>query len=92
MQLNNMSKSKKINKPKNRFKSITFKLSPRQFKSLRNYCEMEGTSPLKVIKERINDCIEEYSDEQIGKEMFIKNQLSLFTPLLLEEQQLEMFK
>lgn len=86
-----MSKSKKINTRKNRFKTFTFKLSFRQFKSLQNYSEIKGITPLKVIKDRINDCIEEYSDEQIGREKVAKNQLSLFTPRSKEEQQLEMF-
>lgn len=86
-----MGKSRKIKARKNRFKTFTFKLSFRQFKSLQNYSEIKGTTPLKVIKDRINDCIEEYSDEQIGKEMVAKNQLSLFTSPAKEEQQLEMF-
>ncbi len=91
MQLQGMSKSKKNNTRKNRFKSITFKLSFRQFNSLHNYGELQGTTPLKIIKERIHDCIEEYSDEQIGKPIVPKNQLSLFAPLPAEEQQLELF-
>jgi hypothetical protein len=87
-----MSKSRKNKTRKNRFKTLTFKLSFRQFKSLQNYSEIKGTTPLKVIKDRINDCIEEYSDEQIGKEKIAKNQLSLFTSHKKEEQQLEMFE
>jgi len=87
-----MGKSRKIKTRKKRFKTLTFKLSFRQFKSLKNYSQIKGTTPLKVIKERIKDCIEEYSDEQIGKEMVSKNQLSLFTSHTKEEQQLEMFE
>ena len=86
-----MSKPKKISTRKNRFKSFTFKLSLRQFKSLKNFSAIEGTTPLKVVKDRIHDCIEEYSDEQIGKEKIAKNQLDLFKPISPEEQQLKMF-
>ncbi|MCD6178309.1 MAG: hypothetical protein J7K39_00245 [Bacteroidales bacterium] len=87
-----MSKKKKIRTRKTRFKSFTFKLSLRQYKSLKNFSEIEGTTPLKVIKERISDCIEEYSDEQIGKEAVAKNQLSLFKETSPKDQQLKMFK
>ncbi|MCD6091106.1 MAG: hypothetical protein J7J72_06370 [Bacteroidales bacterium] len=86
-----MSKSKKIKTRKNRFKSFTFKLSRRQYKSLLNYSKIKGTSPLKVVKGRIHDCIEEYSDEQIGRVETPKNQLNLFNPLQSEEEQLELF-
>ena len=87
-----MSRPKKIRAYKNRFKSFTFKLSLRQYESLKNFSELEGTTPLKIVKERIHDCIEEYSNEQIGKESIAKNQLSLFKSSFPEEQQLKMFE
>lgn len=86
-----MSRSKKIKTHKNRFKSFTFKLSYRQYESLKNFSDLEGITPLKVVKERIYDCIEEYSNEQIGKKAIAKNQLSLFKIIPPEEQQLKMF-
>lgn len=86
-----MSKTKKINIRKNQFKTFTFKLSLRQFNSLKKFSELEGSTPLKVIKDRIYDCIEEYSDEQIGKDEIAKNQLDLFKPIHPEEYQLKMF-
>lgn len=89
--LQSMSRAKKTRTPNNRFKSFTFKLSLRQYNSLKNFSEIEGTTPLKVVKERIYDCIEEYSDEQLGKEAIAKNQLSLFKIIPPEEQQLDMF-
>jgi hypothetical protein len=86
-----MSK-RKIQSKKLRFKTITFKLSPRQYNSLKNFSALEKTSPLKVIKKRIRDCIEEYSDEQLGKEMIAKNQLTLFDNKAEEEKQMELFE
>lgn len=86
-----MRKSKKNIKRKNRFKTFSFKLSLRQYKSLQNYSIIKGTTPIKVIKNRIHEYIEEYTDEKIGKEVIIKNQLNLFKPLPPVEEQLELF-
>lgn len=86
-----MGKTKKSNTRRNKVKSLTFKLSHRQFQSLQNYCKINRTSPIKVIKLRIKDCIEEYSNEQIGKIAIPKNQLNLFKPIQQEEDQLELF-
>lgn len=86
-----MSKSKKITKRRKRSKSIAFKLSYRQYQSLQNYSQLHNSSPITVIKERIRDCIEEYSNEQIGKFDIPKNQLNLFHHLKQEEQQLGLF-
>jgi predicted DNA-binding protein len=87
-----MSRPKKIKKSKKRFKSFTFKLSYRQYESLKNFSALKGTTPLKIVKERIHDCIEEYSNDQLGKESIAKNQLSLFKQITPEEQQLKMFE
>lgn len=86
-----MKKSKKINTRKNRFKSFSFKLSHRQLQSLRNFSELKGSTPLKVIKSRIHDCIEEYTNEQIGRLEIPKNQLNLFKSTKSEDEQLELF-
>lgn len=87
-----MSKSKKNPKGKNRYKTFTFKLSFRQFKSLQNYSIIKQTTPIKVIKSRIHECIEEYTDEKIGKEKKIRNQLNLFSPPNPSDEQLELFE
>ncbi|MDA3907327.1 MAG: hypothetical protein PF484_14745 [Bacteroidales bacterium] len=86
-----MNKLKKKRR-KTKFKTITFKLSIRQFKSLKNYSLINKTSPIKVIKSRVQDCLEDYSDEQIGHHKIAKNQLNLFKPSKPEEEQLEMFE
>ena len=87
-----MAKLKKKKLRRNRFKTITFKLSARQNQSLLNYSKMHHTTPLKVIKDLIHDPIEEYSTAQISKEIFAKNQLDLFNYPTDEEQQLEIFQ
>ena len=87
-----MSKPKKKTTRKNRFITFTLKLSYRQFQSLRNYSKIKGITPIKVVKDRINDCIEEYSNEQIGRVAIPKNQLNLFETLSPEEQQLQLFE
>lgn len=87
-----MSKPKKKTTRKNRFITFTLKLSYRQFQSLRNYSKIKGITPIKVVKDRINDCIEKYSNEQIGRVVIPKNQLNLFETLSPEEQQLQLFE
>ncbi|MBN2237243.1 MAG: hypothetical protein JW729_06760 [Bacteroidales bacterium] len=82
---------KNKSKTKNRFRIFQFKLSYRQFQSLQNYSAIQKSTPIKVVKERINDCIEDYSDAQIGKDKSAKNQLDLFERIPPEEQQLELF-
>lgn len=60
------------------FKSITFKLSTRQKKSLRNYCAARKTTPTKLIKKMIWPYISNYS-QNVPDEFFIsENQLDLF--------------
>ena len=92
IKLQAMRNSKKKNSRKNKFKIITFKLSARQYDSLKNYSTLEDTTPIKVIKKRLHDCLENYSSEQLGKDDIAKNQLDLFKPLTLEEQQLLLFE
>lgn len=60
------------------FKEITFKLSVRQRKSLRNYCKARRTTPTKLIKKMIRPYTESYA-ENIPEEYYItENQLDLF--------------
>mgnify|MGYP000950482290 CR=1 FL=1 len=54
IKLQAMRNSKKKNSRKNKFKIITFKLSARQYDSLKNYSTLEDTTPIKVIKKPLN--------------------------------------
>jgi hypothetical protein len=51
-------------KPKKRkkvkFKTVTFKLTQKQQKSLDNYCRTHKTTPIKVIKAKIEPMITKY--------------------------------
>ena len=60
------------------FKTIFFKLSVKQRKSLRNYCKARRTTPTKLIKKMINPYINNYA-ESLPEEYYItENQLDLF--------------
>ncbi len=60
------------------FKTISFKLSVRQRKSLRNYCKARKTTPTKLIKKMINPYINNYA-ESVPEEYYItEHQLDLF--------------
>lgn len=61
-----------------RFKQMSFKLSNRQYSSLKNYCGIENTTPNKLIKGLLKSYIDEYTDEKIGKREIDEMQLSLF--------------
>lgn len=60
------------------FKPITFKLSVRQRKSLRNYCKARKTTPTKLIKKVMHQYIENYA-VSVPEEYYVtENQLDLF--------------
>ncbi len=60
------------------FKSITFKLSMRQKKSLKTYCAARKTTPTKLIKKMIWPYINNYS-QRVPEEYYTsENQLDLF--------------
>jgi hypothetical protein len=75
-------------KRKKKYKTITFKLSSRQMKSLENYCNARKTTPTKLIKKRIRDYIEIFAKEVPEKYHVTHNQLDLFNK---ENETLSMF-
>lgn len=60
------------------YKTISFKLSPRQMKSLKNYCKVRKTTPIKLIKKNIRTFIESYADNVPEKYYVTHNQLEIF--------------
>jgi hypothetical protein len=86
-----MSERKKLKSKRRKFKTISFKLSHRQALSLANYSKLNNTSPIKVLKNRIQDCLNDYANHKTEKTKSAKNQLELFNDLPTEEQQLELF-
>jgi hypothetical protein len=69
---------RKKRKRKTTYKTVSFKLSTRQKRSLRNYCKARKTTPTKLIKKMINPFINNYA-ESVPEELFLtENQLDLF--------------
>jgi hypothetical protein len=57
-------KAAKARKPV-KFKTVTFRITARQKKSLVNYCKSRHTTPNKLIKKAIGPFLEKYSDLEV---------------------------
>ena len=79
-----MNFARKKNRKKVKFKTVTFKLSSKQKRSLINYCEARKTTPNKLIKKAIRRYIEFYASEVPPEYFITENQLDLF-----EEDEIE---
>lgn len=75
-------------KKRRKFKSVEFKLSRKQMKSLQNYCRARKTTPIKLIKKSIRYYTENFSSEVPEKYHGTHNQLDLFNK---EHESLSMF-
>lgn len=74
------------------FKKLDFKLSKKQYNSLRNYCSIEKTTPNKLIKCLLKTYTDEFTNEKIGKRKIDEMQLSLFRePQAEDYKQLSIF-
>lgn len=71
-----------------KFKTVTFMLSHRQMKSLRNYCKARKTTPTKLIKKSIRNYTEHFTNHVPEKFHETHNQLDLFNK---EHDTLSMF-
>lgn len=60
------------------YKTIAFKLSWRQYKSLTNFCKHRNTTPVKLIKKNMAKYINSYSDESTIIDYVTPNQIDLF--------------
>jgi len=61
-----------------KYKTVTFKLSAKQMKSLKNYCRVRKTTPTKLIKKSIRNYTEYFSNEVPEKYHVTHNQLDMF--------------
>lgn len=61
-----------------KYKTVTFKLSSRQYKSLSNYCKARKTTPIKLIKRNIERFLTSYEYEVPTNLCLTENQLQLF--------------
>lgn len=68
---------KKTRKPI-RYKSITFKVTSRQKKSLDNFCKSRKSTPIKVIKKSIQPLLDNYAQSTPLNSFVTVNQLELF--------------
>jgi hypothetical protein len=73
-----MAQKRKSKKKKVRFKTISFKLTSNQNKSLQNYCKARKTTPTKLIKKMIRSYISGYSKVVPEAFYFTENQLDMF--------------
>jgi hypothetical protein len=76
-------------KKRKKFKTVSFKLSNRQMRSLKNYCDARQTTPTKLIKKMIRDYIEYFDKEVPEKYRGSHNQLDMFNE---EAETLSMFE
>jgi len=61
-----------------KYKAVTFKLSAKQMKSLKNYCRARKTTPTKLIKKSIRNYTEHFSNVVPEKYHVTHNQLDMF--------------
>ncbi len=73
-----MAAKRKKKQVRRKFKTVTFKLSVRQKKSLDNYSKAKNTTPLKLIKKAIEIFISLPDDVLPPQPITIENQLDLF--------------
>lgn len=71
------------------FKTLTFKLSKRQMKSLKNYCRARKTTPIKLIKRQIRSYTELYAESVPEKFYATDNQLDIFEAAETENQTID---
>ncbi|VAW27319.1 hypothetical protein MNBD_BACTEROID07-1230 [hydrothermal vent metagenome] len=68
----------KLRRKKHQYKVVSFKLSVKQMKSLKNYCRARKTTPTKLIKKSIRYYTENFSKEVSQKYYATSNQLDIF--------------
>ncbi len=71
---------KKTKKPRRKvkYKTITFKVTDRQKKSLLNFCKSRHTTPNKMIKKVLNPLLSNYAGLEVNTQHISVNQLQLF--------------
>lgn len=62
-----------------KYRAITFKLSPGQYRSLINYCKARKTTPIKLIKRNIERFINAYTYDVPADLYVTENQLDLWS-------------
>ena len=68
----------KSHRKRHQYKVVSFKLSARQLKSLKNYCKARKTTPTKLIKKSISYYTGNFSEDVPKKYYATSNQLDIF--------------
>lgn len=71
---------KKTKKPRRKvkYRTITFKVTDRQKRSLLNFCKSRHTTPNKMIKKVLNPLLNNYASLEVNTQQISVNQLQLF--------------
>ncbi len=71
---------KKTKKPRRKvkYRTITFKVTDRQKRSLVNFCKSRRTTPNKMIKKVLNPLLNNYAALEVNTQQISVNQLQLF--------------
>ncbi len=68
----------RLHRKRHQYKVVSFKLSARQMKSLKNYCRARKTTPTKLIKKSIRYYTDNFSQVVPKKFYTTSNQLDIF--------------
>lgn len=71
-------KKAKKSKRKVKYRTITFKVTDRQKRSLLNFCKSRHTTPNKMIKKVLNPLLNNYAALEVNTQQISVNQLQLF--------------
>jgi len=83
---------RKIKRKKIRFRSISFKLSENQYRSMTNYCKARKITVIKLIKKSLSRYTEGFETE-IPKHIYpAGNQLDLFNEISVAEETVKVRK
>ena len=76
--MKNSDNHRKSHRRNKKFRMISFKLSPGQYRSLIKYCKARHTTPIKLIKKSIERFTSNYEYEVPAELYLTENQLQLF--------------
>ncbi len=85
-----MPQKKKVKRKKTKYRKVTFKLTANQKAGVDRYCEIYGTTPIKLYKNAIKLYVGKVADQK-KTEKVIDNQLNLFPQETFKGRQITIF-
>jgi hypothetical protein len=76
--MSNKKTAKRRKPKKRRFKTLSLKLTIKQSRSLKNYCQARNTTPVKLIKKHIGRYLSGFENDVPEKFRVSNKQLNLF--------------